>query len=357
MHLMDHLGRKYEVDALDAAYDFTGHEKMDVDTALAVKEELETIDTLLKQLRDARENAQVGLIDMNALAKFAEPGDMEQLSALAQQVKDYVEELARQQGMEFTRDGYTLSPQAFRIFQNSLLKDIFSDLQAARRGRHEGPIIGEGAVEVPRTKRYEFGDSATHMDVPQSIINAMVREGVDAAGRLNMRSDDIEVHQTRNAPKCATAVILDMSGSMRYAGQYVNAKRMALALDGLIRNEYPGDALHFIEMYTFATPRHVSEIPNLMPKPVTIFESVVRLRADMSDTRISEFDIPPHFTNIQRAMQLARQFLAPQDTPNRQIILITDGLPTAHYEDEKLFLLYPPDPRTEEFTMREGMLC
>ena len=62
---------------------------------------------------------------------------------------------------------------------------------------------------------------------------------------------------------------------MRYDGQYVNVKRMGLALDGLIRSEYPGDFLQFIEMYTFAKPRHVSEIAALMPKPVTLYDPVV----------------------------------------------------------------------------------
>ena len=159
-----------------------------------------------------------------------------------------------------------------------------------------------------------------------------------------MRPDDIEVHRTRNTPKCATVVLLDMSGSMRYDGLYIDVKRMGLALEGLIRREYPGDYLQFIEMYTFAKPRHISEIVALLPKPVTIFDPVVRLRADMSDPKISEFDVPPHFTNIQHGLQLARQFLAAQDTPNRQVILITDGLPTAHFEGQHLYLLYPPDP-------------
>jgi uncharacterized protein with von Willebrand factor type A (vWA) domain len=68
-------------------------------------------------------------------------------------------------------------------------------------------------------------------------------------------------------------------------------------------------------------------------------------------------DIPPHFTNIQHALQLSRRVLGAQDTPNRQVILITDGLPTAHLEAERLFLLYPPDPRTEAATLREARLC
>jgi len=76
-------------------------------------------------------------------------------------------------------------------------------------------------------------------------------------------------------------------------------KRMALALHGLIRREFPGDYLQFAEMYTFARPRHAGEIAGLLPRPVTIYDPVVRLYVDMSDERITEADVPPHFTNIQ----------------------------------------------------------
>lgn len=366
LQLIERLGEKYQVEELDAKYDFIGREAMDIAKALEVKDELETIDRLIEQLREAKKNATIGLIDMEALSRFAEPGDMEQLSALQQQIQDYLREAAEQQGIEFTRDGYQLTPKAYRLFQSKLLQQIFTALQAGRRGRHDGPIEGEGAVELPRTRPYEFGDSATHMDIPQSMINALLREGAERShstqpppspGRLSLRPEDIEIHRTRNTPKCATTLILDMSGSMRHGGLYVHAKRMGLALDGLIRSEYPGDYLQCIEMATFARARHISDVPTLMPKPVTIYDSVVRLKADMSDPRISELDIPPHFTNIQHALRLSRQFLAGQDTPNRQIILITDGLPTAHFEAETLYLLYPPHQRTEESTMREAHAC
>jgi uncharacterized protein with von Willebrand factor type A (vWA) domain len=150
---------------------------------------------------------------------------------------------------------------------------------------------------------------------------------------------------------------MDMSGSMRYDGQYINVKRMGLALDGLIRRDYPGDWLRFIEVYSFAKPVEPGRIVNLMPKPVTVFNSIVQLRADMSRDDISEFQVPPHFTNLQHGLALARRLLAATDTPNRQIVLITDGLPTAHFEGQMLYLLYPPDPRTESATLREGLAC
>jgi uncharacterized protein with von Willebrand factor type A (vWA) domain len=355
LHLVEQLGKKYQIDELASKYEFTGRTPMSIPQALEIKEELEMIDRLLKQLEEAMKNAQIGIIDLEELSQFAEPGDIEKLNALQQQIEDYLREMAERQGLEQTRQGYQMTPKAFRLFQSKLLNQIFDQLQASRSGRHQGPIIGEGATELQQTKAYEFGDSVTHMDIPGSMINALLRDGPGLPVRL--KTDDIIIHKTRNNPKCATAVLLDMSGSMRYDGQYINVKRMGLALDGLIRTEYPGDFVQFVELYTFAKPRHISEIPALMPKPVTIYNSVVRLKANMSDPKVSELMLPQHFTNIQHGLHLARKFLSAQDTPNRQVMLITDGLPTAHFEGETLFLLYPPDPKTEEATLREGMLC
>ncbi len=350
------LGEKYQVDELAAKYEFTGRQKLDVPKAIEVKEELEAIDKLLKELEQAKKTAQLAIIDMEELQKFAEPGDMEQLAALQQQIEDYLHEQAEKQGLESDGNGkYRLTPKAMRLFQSKVLTKIFSDLQASRSGRHPDAVAGEGAVESPRTKPYEFGDSIAQMDIPASMVNALLRGGQGLP--VKMLPEDIVIHRTRVNPKAATCVLLDMSGSMRYDGQYVNVKRMGLALDGLIRAEYPGDFLQFIEMYTFAKPRHLSEVAGLMPKPVTIHSSIVRQKYDMSKPNVASMMIPPHFTNIQHALQTARRYLTAQATPNRQIVLITDGLPTAHFEANVLFLLYPPDPRTEESTLREAMLC
>ena len=354
VQLVDRLGDKYQIDELASKYEFTGRKPLTIDHALAVKEELEAIDRLLKQLEEAAKTAQIAVIDLSELSQFADAEQLDELAELQRQVSELVRQLAEQQGIEKTKKGYQLTPQAYRLFQGKLLEQIFSQLQESRTGRHQGPIQGEGAIELPVTKEYEFGDSVSQMDIPQSLVNAMIRGG---SHPLRMRPEDIVIHRTRNNPKCATAVLMDMSGSMRHGGQYINVKRMALALDGLIRKEYPGDFLQFIEMASFAKPRHFSEVASLMPKIVTIFDPVVRLRADMSREDITESDIPPHFTNIQHALQLGRQYLSTRDTPNRQIVLITDGLPTAHFEGQHLYLLYPSDPKTEAATMREALLC
>lgn len=359
VRLADRLGTVYQLDELATKWTFTGREQLSIDEALEVKAELEEIERLLEQVEEARKNARIALIDMEALAQRVDAGDLEELSRIRRQLEQAIQEAAARQGLERGSKGLELTPQAMRTFQGRLLERIFSDLQASRTGRHDVGVTGDGAVELVPTRPYEFGDSVAHMDIPGSLVNAMLRQAAagDSAGRLRLDARDIEVHKTRTTPRCATTVVLDMSGSMRYGGLYVDVKKMALALQGLVQREYPGDSLQFIEMSSFARPRPAGEIVKLLPKPVTIFDSVVRLRADMADPRITESDVPPHFTNIQHALQLSRQFLARQDTPNRQVILITDGLPTAHFEGSDLYLLYPPHRRTEEATLREAEAC
>jgi len=356
LNVNERMIEKHQVEELITKYLFTGTTSMTVPEALVIKEELEKIDELLRQLAEAAKNAQLGIIDMEMLSEFAQPGDMQRLEEMQRQVENMLREQAERQGIESDKKGgFKLTPKAYKIFQGRLLSRIFSELQASRSGRHQGEIVGEGAVELQQTKPYEFGDSVANMDITQTVINALLRSGDERPLRLSSR--DIMVHKTRNHPKCATCVIMDMSGSMRYDGQYINVKRMALALQGLINTEYPGDFLRFIEMYTFAKLRPPGEIVSMMPKPVTIHDPWVQLKADMSRDDISESVIHPHFTNIQHALKLARQNLVNTDTPNRQIVLITDGLPTAHFEDNWLYMLYPPHRKTEEATMREGALC
>ena len=355
VNLMETLGDKYQVDHLAAKYKFTGRQSLTIPEAIETLAELKKIDELLKQLEDAKQNAQLAIIDLEELSEFADPEAVANLNKFQEQIQQYLKDMMEKQGLSNQDGRVQLSPKAYKLFQGRLLQTIFSNLQASRSGRHQGPIDGEGVVELQRTKPYEFGDSVSQMDIPATLINAMLRQGNTRPLRLDQR--DIEIHRSRNNPKCATMVLMDMSGSMRYDGQYINVKRMALALNGLMTSEFPGDFLKFIDMHTFAKIVAPGDLISLMPKIPTITSPVVRLRADMSRDDVTEIHIPPHFTNIQHGLQLARQMLSIQDTPNRQVILITDGLPTAHFEGSLLYMLYPPDPKTEEATKREGLLC
>jgi len=356
LKLMEAMANHYLVEELAAKYPFRGLEPLTVPQALEIKEELEAIDKLLEQLAEAEKTARLAVIDMEELARFTEPEDVADLGKLQREIQQWLKQMAEQQGLAEGASGkIELTPRAYRLFQGKLLSRIFDKLRDSRSGRHPVPVEGDGATETAATRPYEHGDSAAHLDLPGSFINAMLRQG--GSGSVSLDRRDLIVHRTRKTPRCATVVLLDMSGSMRYDGLYVSVKRMGLALDGLIRSEFPGDYLQFIEMYSLAKPRHASEIVSLMPRPVSLFDPVVRLRADLSRKDLDEDAIPAHFTNIQHGLSLSRKFLAGRDTPNRQVIVITDGLPTAHLEKQFLYLLYPPDPRTEDATLREAGLC
>lgn len=373
---LSHLSNRFEVDELAARWDFTGRQGLTIEQAIQLKMELEQIEKLLEQLREAKKNAKIGIIDLDALKEFVDEASMDQLNEMGQQIQELIRRQAEAQGLDRDAQGnYSLTPKAHRVFQAKLLDEIFSDLEAGKRGRHTGPIEGEGVVEIPKTRTYEFGDAASNIDLTQTLINAAVSSGGaqrTRSGRVQIKADDIEIHRTRNNPKCATCLLVDMSGSMAQMGQYIQSKRMAMAMDGLLRSEYPGDFLRTIEIASFARTVPPGEIISLMPKPVTIRDSVVRMRVDMADPNVSESMVHPHFTNIQHGLSLARKHLANVDTPNKQVILFTDGLPTAHFEngpetgiktkkqtgnENFLYLLYPPDPLTERATMREAMAC
>ena len=163
VNVIERLGEKYQVDELAAKYEFTGHEAMTVPQALAIKEELEKIDELLKQLEEARKTAQIGIIDMEMLSEFAEPGDIDQLSALQQQVQDYLREMAEQQGLEQKAGSFRLTPKAYRLFQGKLLETIVSRPGAVadgpasradrrrRRGRDAGARSSTSSATRSRT--------------------------------------------------------------------------------------------------------------------------------------------------------------------------------------------------------------
>jgi uncharacterized protein with von Willebrand factor type A (vWA) domain len=217
-------------------------------------------------------------------------------------------------------------------------------------------VGGTGATSSAKGSRatnqpYEFGG----FDLPprrgSTMVNAMV-EGWQPAAAISAKHLVIHhTQQSRGARSWSWIWQFDvMTGT-------INCKRMAIALDGLIRREYPGDYLRFIEMYTFAKVRRAADVIDLMPKPVTLFQPSVQLKVDMSRENVSEHMVHPHFTNMQHALRLSRQLLAAQDAANKQIIVITDGLPTAHFDQNDLYLLYPPHPATEQATIREALLC
>jgi uncharacterized protein with von Willebrand factor type A (vWA) domain len=199
---------------------------MTVPKALEIKEELEKIDELLKQLEEARKTAQIGMIDMEKLSRVRRAGRHGAARRAAADGRKLRPRNGRAAGAGARRQrAFQLTPKAYGC-SRAAAGTIFSQPEASRSGRHQGPIIGEGAVELQQTKQYEFGDSSRTWTSRSRFSTRCCAAAPDRC-RFRLKSDDIEIHRTRNTPKCATVVIMDMSGSMRYDGQYVNVKRMA----------------------------------------------------------------------------------------------------------------------------------
>ena len=129
VQLIEVLGNKYQIEDLASRYTFVGSETLEIDQAIMVKEELEKIDELLEQLRQAQENSQIYVIDMDMLSEFADEPDLEQLQNIQRMIEDYVKDLAESQGLDDVSGHFNLTPKAYKVFQGKLLERIFSNLQ------------------------------------------------------------------------------------------------------------------------------------------------------------------------------------------------------------------------------------
>jgi uncharacterized protein with von Willebrand factor type A (vWA) domain len=162
------------------------------------------------------------------------------------------------------------------------------------------------------------------------------------------------VHETEYQASCATVVLIDMSGSMGRYGKYYTTKKVALALHGLVRGQYPQDSIKMVGFYTLASVLGERELLGSAPKPVGLYDSRVHLRLSLDKPLPRQVQ---HFTNIHAGLKLARNLLVRSGAPNKQIIVITDGEPTAHVEGREVVLIYPPSEKTARATLAEAQRC
>ena len=171
-------------------------------------------------------------------------------------------------------------------------------------GRHDTPQKGEGTVRLEDTRPYVYGDSLANLNLHETLKNAYVRQGGGVPIRLSY--EDYVVHETEYQTRCATVVLIDMSGSMGRYGKYYTTKKVALALQAMVRAQYPQDSLQMIGFYTFASLMTERQLLNSAPKPVSMFDSRVHLRFDLDKP---PGRVPQHFTNIHAGLRLARSHL------------------------------------------------
>lgn len=252
-----------------------------------------------------------------------------------------------------------LTPKAVTNMQQKALMEVFKNMSMGQREGHEKTTSGLGGERIEGTKTYSFGDPVSEIDLHATLHNAMGRQGLapqDASGKpgkIHFIERDLELHLHEGVTSCSTVVLIDMSGSMMRYNRFLSAKKVALAMLGLVRSRFPQDSIDFVGFYSGAERIPEMALPMLMPKPVTIYDHQVRLK--VKSDQLSK--APQHFTNLHMGLQLARRILRKRTSENKQIFIITDGQPTAHVEGDFVHLLYPPDPRSTAATLKEALVC
>ncbi len=281
------------------------------------------------------------------------PKDDQQSDLLEQLLKD---------GM-LDKDGkgkLKLTPRAINKMQRKALMEVFANLRRGQREGHEKVTAGQGGERIEGTKPYQYGDPVSELDLHQTLHNALTRHGLpqrttDHGQRTRIAFDehDFELHLHEGVTSCSTVVLLDMSGSMMRYGRFLAAKKVAMAMQALVRSKFPQDTIDFVGFYSGAAKIPEVGLPLAMPKPVTVYDYQVRLKVPLDKIDRA----PQHFTNLHMGLQMARRILRKRTSENKQIFIITDGQPTAHVEGDFIYLLYPPDPRSTVATLKEAVVA
>ncbi len=309
-----------------AHYPFSGEQSVTFDEALKLMRRMQRLDLLERELHAAHENASLEAVDPEAVRDLLGPEAHESLCAL----RSLEEVLARAGYLERDGESLRLTPRGIRRIGQKALHDIFRGVKPSGFGEHVGTRIGAGSEPADESQPYEYGNPFL-LDLSQTLMNAVGRG--HTAGKLQLSVSDFEVFRTEQVSQAATVLMIDLSRSMPMRGCFTAAKKVALALNTLITSQFPRDHLYVVGFSDYARQFHA--------------ESLYRLG-------LNEY---VHGTNIQHGLKLARRLLASHKSGTRQIILITDGEPTAHLEDDRVQFSYPPTARTIQATLREVQRC
>jgi len=263
-------------------------------------------------------------------------------------------ELIQKEGL-IEKDGegkWQVSPKGLRRIQQNALASLFQTFNRDAIGRHDTQHKGGGTDRLDDSKPYVYGDSLADLNLHETLKNAYLRQGGGVP--IHLQDEDYVVFDTEYQSRCATVLLIDMSGSMGRYGKYYTTKKVALALQAMVRAQYAQDSLQMVGFYTFANRMTERELLGSAPKPVSIYDSRVHLRFDLDSPPRR---VPQHFTNIHAGLKLARNLLTRQGAQNKQIIVITDGEPTAHLEGRDVVLIYPPSEKSAAHTLAEARRC
>lgn len=342
-------------------YRFKGREEISIEQAQELMEQLQQLEALEKQLEGVRWDGDPQQVDAEKLRDLL--GD--EAFQSVQNMKDIASELEAAGYIMKTKDGLQLTPLAMRKIGQKALRDIFSFIKRDRFGQHDTRQHGGVGMPTEDTKTYEFGDPFL-LDLSATVFNAVSREGTGTPVSLHI--DDFVVRRQEFLSHTSTVILIDMSGSMAWNNCFYAAKKVALALDNLVRSTFPRDTLQIVGFYTAAEEMKPADLPYVKPKSFGYNASLysdyydmlmgyIDVQLDYRDVVRGRTNVPQGFTNMQQGLRMAEQMLSKRPSPNKQIILITDGQPTAHCEGDRLYLQYPPSQRTITATLQEVKRC
>lgn len=338
--LSRHLGATMPRRRLGQRYSFFGEESLPFGAAMDVIGELTHLDGLERALRDTYRGQPLSPDQRGEVSEMLGEDAaraVDRLNKLLQELQDhgYVE---RGEG------GLKLTAQGVRRIGQKALRDLFANLKRDRFGGHDLEKLGPGVEAADETKQWEFGEPF-RLNVERTVINAIRRsgrlpdireEGLHPGQRRapRMQVDDFEVYKVDASSQAATVLMLDMSRSMPLRGNFYAAKKMAMALEQLIHTQYPRDELYMIGFSDRAREIRREHLPQL-----SSMECV-------------------YGTNMQAGFMRARQLLSKHTGANKQIIMVSDGEPTAHLDDRGgVVFAYPPVEETFSRTLMEVQRC
>ena len=307
------------------SYQTQGVDPLGFGQAIDLMSDLGDLDQIEQLLRNTSNPGALAELDFDRAAELLgedTANSMEQLAEFAKMLEEA--------GLINTKEGaMELTPRGLRQVGQNVLADLYSKLSADRIGRHNVSVSGIGHERNFETKQYEFGDPFT-LNIERTVRNAIRRTG--GGTPVQLTPDDFEIERTERTTRTSTVLMLDLSLSMPMKNNFVPAKKVALALESLISGQYPQD---YLGVVTF------SEVAREIP---------ANELAELSWDYV-------YGTNMQHGFKLARQMLA-RESGTKQILMITDGEPTAHINSfGKPEFNYPPTAETVSLTLQEVKKC
>ena len=325
-NLQANLEYMYPQRDLRNQYPFRGDEEIDLTEAMQLMERMQDMDEIERQLERTQYGGDIDEIDPEKLRDLL--GD--EAAETLDQLKKFLEILEEAGYVRRRGNNWELTPRGTRKIGQKALGEIYAQLKKEQQGKHKVTDPGLGVERSEDTKAYEFGDPF-HLHLERTIMNALHREG--ATLPVTLIKDDFEVWKSEQLTQTATVMMVDLSWSMALRGSFQAAKKVAMALQNLISTQFARDSLYIIGFSAYARELKPEQLPY-----VRWDESVLG-------------------TNMHHALMMAQNLLAKHKTGTRQIIMISDGEPTAHLERGRSYFAYPPSPITIRETLKEVRRC